>query len=102
MPFFVANLIVLALATTLFWWLSGFDSRLSGNNDLHDKTRRGLRAVVSVIIVEFIFLYFWRYEHERNSNAGFAYLGAGLCLSIVWCDCLSHLGAQLFRSLIDS
>jgi tetratricopeptide (TPR) repeat protein len=101
MTFLVANLILLVLVAALFWWLSGYDSRLSGNHEVRDYVRRAVRAAVSVVIVECAFHFLWRYAHDRNVGAGWAYLAAGLSLAIIWCGPLSHLGAQLFRSLID-
>ncbi len=48
------NLIMLALTTVAFWWLSGFDSLLSGTSRLRDLTRRALRCGASLVIVESI------------------------------------------------
>jgi hypothetical protein len=101
MSMLLANLIVLAVATTVFWWLSRFDTLLIGNHGLTDFTRRGLRCAISLIVVECCFLFLWRDAKQGNSNSGFAYLLAGVPLSVLWCGCLSQMGAHLFKAVID-
>jgi hypothetical protein len=101
MSLLLANLIVLAVATTVFWWLSRFDTLLEGNHGITDFTRRGLRCAISLVVVECCFVFLWRDAKEGNSNAGFAYLLAGVPLALLWCGCLSQMGAHLFKAVID-
>lgn len=101
MSFFGANLIVLIASTVVFWWLSGFDSHLSGDHGFRDLTRRGARCGISLAIVEACFLYLWRYVNEKNADAGYIYLVIAMPLAILWCGCLSQLGARFFNALID-
>jgi tetratricopeptide (TPR) repeat protein len=97
----LANLIVLAVATIIFWWLSRFDSLLEGNHGLNDFLRRGLRCAVSLVVVECCFIFLWRDAKQGSSSSGFAYLIAGVPLALLWCGCLSQMGAQLFKAVID-
>jgi tetratricopeptide (TPR) repeat protein len=95
------NVIVLVAATVVFWWLSGFDSHLSGDHGLRDLTRRGVRCGISLAIVEGCFFFVWRYVKEKNADAGYIYLLIAMPLALLWCGCLSQLGAHWFKSLID-
>jgi tetratricopeptide (TPR) repeat protein len=95
------NLIVLVASTAVFWWLSGFDSRLSGDRGLPDLTRRGVRCGVSLAIVEACFLFLWRYVKEKNTDAGYIYLLIAMPLAFLWSGCLSQLGAHGFKALVD-
>src|ERR1700722_15186799 len=101
MSLLLANLIVLAVATTVFWWLSRFDTLLEGNHGITDFTRRGLRCAISLVVVECCFVFLWRDAKEGNSNAGIAYLLAGVPLALLWCGFLSQMGAHLFKAVID-
>jgi tetratricopeptide (TPR) repeat protein len=96
-----ANLIVLVASTVVFWWLSGFDPHLSGDRGFPDLTRRGARCGISLAIVEGCFLFLWRYVKEKNADAGYIYLLIAMPLALLWCDCLSQLGAHWFKALID-
>ena len=52
MFFILSNLIVLAFATSVSWWLSGYDSRVTGENETQDRLRRGIRCGVTLLLVE--------------------------------------------------
>jgi tetratricopeptide (TPR) repeat protein len=95
------NLIVLAATTVVFWWLSGFDSHLSGHRGFRDLARRGARCGISLVIVETCFLFLWRYVKEKNADAGYIYLLVAMPLALLWCGCLSQMGARFFNALID-
>jgi hypothetical protein len=98
----IINLAVLALATWFFWWLSGFDSKLTSENEVADFIRRGVRCGVTLVLVEISFVNLWRYIEDHDPAAGFAYMVAAMPLVIIWCSCLSHMGAHAFGWLIDS
>jgi hypothetical protein len=102
MPFMIINLAALALATCFFWWLSGFDSKLTSENGVADFIRRGVRCGVTLVLVEISFVNLWRYIEDHDPAAGFAYMVAAMPLVIIWCSCLSHMGAHAFGWLIDS
>lgn len=101
MYFILTNLVVLVLATSLFWWLSGYDSRLTGHNETEDLIRRGFRCGVSLVLVEISFIFLWQYLTSHDPWAGFLYLLVAMPLVIIWCGCVSHLGAHVFGWLID-
>jgi hypothetical protein len=97
MLFVLTNLAVMVLATIFFWWLSGFDSRLTGEDELADFFRRGLRCAVSLALVEISFVYLWQYATRRDPAAGVIYLVVAMPLVVIWCGCLSQLGAHVFN-----
>jgi tetratricopeptide (TPR) repeat protein len=96
-----ANLIVLVVATVVFWWLSGFDPRLSGIGNFPDLLRRGIRCAVALLVVEGCFLIFWRFAVEKSADAGYLYLVIAMPLAFLWSGCLSQLGARCFDALFD-
>jgi len=101
MPLLATNLIALALATGVFWWLSAYDARLSGHRGIANFTRRASRCAISLALVECCFYYNWQFSKEKNANAGLIYLLAGVPLALLWFGCLSQLASQLFKSLVD-
>jgi hypothetical protein len=101
MSFVLTNLAVMTLATMFFWWLSGFDSRLTDEDKLADFIHRGLRCAVSLVLVEISFVYLWQYATRHDPTAGFTYVMVAMPLAVIWCGCLSHLGAHAFNWAID-
>ncbi len=95
------NLIVLALMTVAFWWLSGFDTRLSGTNRVRDFTRRAVRCGASLVVVEFCLLSYAGYVSQRHPAAGYIYPLLAVPLVFIWWGCLRQMGGQLFKSIIE-
>jgi hypothetical protein len=101
MYFIFVNLVVLLLATLLFWWLSSYDSRLTHDDKAKDYTRRGLRCGISLFFVEISYICLWHYIEYRDPVAGMGYLLAAMPLLVIWLGCLTNLGAQCFTALYD-
>ena len=101
MSFLLINLAVVALATIVSWWLSGFDSRLTGENEWQDITRRAIRCGLTLLIVEAAFYGLWRCWITGDRSAGLVYLAAIPPLLILWRGHISEAGAQYFLHLID-
>jgi tetratricopeptide repeat protein len=101
MSFILANVIVLVLAASLSWWLSGYDSRVTGENEKEDRIRRGIRCGATLLLVEPAFSGLWRYWRYDDRAAGVLYLMTSLPLAIIWCSCISELLARGFHWLID-
>lgn len=101
-PFsFLVNLVVLVLATPLFWWFSGYDSRLTLDNEKEDFIRRAVRCGITLVLVEFTFWGLWQYAYHNDRSAGFFSIFTALPLALIWCGCLSNCLAHGFGSLID-
>jgi hypothetical protein len=100
MRFLLCNLAVVAVAVIVFWWLSGFDSRLSGEAR-EDFARRALRCGITLIIVEIGFYELWRCWLIGDRSAGLAYLSMLIPMALIWVGCISEAGSQYFHHLID-
>jgi tetratricopeptide (TPR) repeat protein len=101
MLFFLANIVVLALATLASWWLSGYDARLTGENERRDFIRRAIRCSLTLFMVELAFLSLWRYWRYGDQASGMAYLILALPLALLWVGCLGEWCAHIFHGLID-
>jgi hypothetical protein len=99
MSFLLTNTLVLGVAALFSWWLSGFDSRLTGGEG--DNVRRGIRCGISLLIVEVAFCSLWRYYKYEDRVAGLRYLAMLVPLALVWVGCISEALAQGFNRLID-
>ena len=101
MQFFLANIVVLALATGASWWLSGYDTKATGENEREDLIRRTIRCGVTLLLVELAFWSLWRCWRYDDRASGMAYLVFALPLALIWCGCLSELVSHGFHWLID-
>jgi hypothetical protein len=61
MVFILSNIIVLAFAALASWWLSGYDTRLTGENVTEDRIRRSIRCGITLLLVEAAFWGLWQY-----------------------------------------
>jgi tetratricopeptide (TPR) repeat protein len=101
MLFFLANIVVLALATPGSWWLSGYDAKLTGNNERRDFMRRAIRCGITLLLVELAFWSLWRCWRYDDRASGMAYLIFTLPLVLLWVHCLGELCGHTFHRLID-
>ena len=83
------NLAVLTGAALLAWWLSGYDSQLTRENQKADRLRRGIRCGVTLLLLEIIF---W-----LPLTAIFIVV----ILAVIWAGCISELASHGFHWLID-
>jgi tetratricopeptide (TPR) repeat protein len=100
MSFLLSNLAVMAIALVLFWWLSAFDSRLTGEGPA-DFLRRSVRCAITLLIVEVGFYNLWRCWIVGDRSAGITYLATLVPMAILWVGCISNAGAHYFCHLID-
>ena len=101
MFFLFANIVILALATLASWWLSGYDAKLTGENEIADRWRRGIRCGITLLLVEVAIWNLWRYAHSNDVAAGALYLAIALLLGLTWIGCLSGMLAHGFHWLFD-
>lgn len=101
MAFLLVNVLVLAIAALGSWWLSGYDSQVTGENETKDRIRRGIRCGISLLLVELAYWGLWRYWRYDDRAGGMLYLLTALPLAIIWCTCIGELFAQGFLWLID-
>lgn len=100
MAFILANIVVLTLAAWFFWWLSEYDSEITGENVKKDRIRRGTRCGITLLLVEAAFWGLWQCL-EGNLYGGFLCIAVAVPFSIIWRNGLSQLAAQGFNWLID-
>jgi len=99
--FILANLVVLATAACVSWWLSGYDPGVTGHNEKVDSLRRSIRCGITLFLVEAAFYCLWQYRQSDDPATGIAYLVFALPLTLVWSGCVSELFAHGFRRMID-
>jgi tetratricopeptide (TPR) repeat protein len=100
MSFLLYNLAVIVVCTAVFWWLSGFDSRLTGELR-SDLIRRSVRCGISLVVVEWAFYALWQCRVTGDRSAGILYLAAAVPLVLIWGGCITDAGAHCFHLLID-
>jgi hypothetical protein len=100
MSFLLSNLAVIAVSVVIFWWLSGFDSRLTGER-WPDFIRRAVRCGITLLIVEVGFHALWRCWIVGDRSAGLEYLALLLPMALIWVGSISQAGADYFHHLID-
>ena len=95
------RIIFLILAGSASWWLSGYDTKLTGENLAQDRMRRGLRCGISLLLLEAGFWFMWQFWHYHDGASGVGYLVVTLPLAAVWGSCISEMVARFFNWLID-
>ncbi len=101
MLFLLANIVVLTLAALAAWWLSGYDAKLTGDNEQRDFIRRAIRCGITLVLAELAFLSLWRFWRYGDQASGMAYLIIALPLALLWVGCLGELCSHAFHRLID-
>jgi thioredoxin-like negative regulator of GroEL len=84
------DFIFILLVTAVGWWLSGFDSRLTGEDHRADLTRRIVRTAITFLLVTCAVL-----------GGRFA-VQFFVMIAVTWASCVAELGARIFHKLIDS
>ena len=101
MFFFLANIVVLTLTALASWRVSGYDTKLTGENETQDRIRRGIRCGITLFLVELGFWSLWRYWRYNDQRSGILYLFVLLPLVALWCGCLGEMVAHGFHWLVD-
>ena len=91
----ILNIILLSVSAAIAWWLSGFDSRVTGENNKVDLTRRGIRCSLTTLLLAILVSLPY-----SIASAPPMFLIAGL-MAITWAGCLTELGARCIHRLFD-
>ena len=91
----ILNIILLPAAAAIAWWLSGYDSRVTGENRKADLIRRGIRCGLTILLLAMLVSL-----PDSIASAPPMFLIAGL-MAVIWAGCLTELGARCFHRLID-
>jgi hypothetical protein len=89
---------ILIFTMALSWWLSGYDTRLVGDNRAADLRRRLIRSSITVVLVTIGV----GVSSGGANFGGFIFIAIASPLAIVWAGCLSEFFARAAHSLIDS
>lgn len=93
----IALIFILAGAAAFAWWLSGYDSKLTGNNHSADNARRTTRVVITVPLVGIGVLAAW----YGGGAGGVLDLFIALVLAIIWTGCAAEFAARSFHRMVD-
>lgn len=90
-------LLILVITGGVAWWLSGFDSKLTWQDQTADLVRRGLRCGITLVLVGFGASMLL----SGGVAGGFIFVLFALPLAVIWMSCLSEASAHLFHGLLD-
>src|ERR1039458_9598154 len=91
----ILNIILLSVSAAIAWWLSGFDSRVTGENKKADLIRRGIRCGLTILLLATLVSLPY-----SIASAPPMFLIVGL-MAITWAGCLTELGARCIHRLFD-
>lgn len=85
----VTNFVVILVLMAGAWWLSGFDSRVTGEDPVADVTRRALRCGVTLAFLILATLN------------GYIAIFIFVSLGVLWASCVAELFARQFHKVVD-
>lgn len=85
----MSDFIIILLVTAVGWWISGYDSRLTGEDYRADFIRRAVRTGITCFLIMCAVLA------GRLAVQFFTMIG------ITWASCVAELGARIFHRLVD-
>jgi tetratricopeptide (TPR) repeat protein len=85
----MSRLIIIAAAAALAWWLSGYDSLVTGENIRADLSRRGLRCGGTLLLLAI-----------GSVNPAFM-IFMFVAIAVLWASCLSEIFARAFHVFVD-
>ncbi|MGB8370051.1 MAG: tetratricopeptide repeat protein [Limisphaerales bacterium] len=91
----ITNLAVLAFAGLAFWWLSGFDSKVTGGNKRQDYIRRAARCGITLFLLGMLL------GLPGAVTAVPLLLLIGGMFALAWAGCIAELFARWFHHLVD-
>jgi lipopolysaccharide biosynthesis regulator YciM len=101
MLFLIWNFVVLAFTIPSSWWLSGYDVKVTGENERHDFIRRAVRCGITLVLAELAFLCLWQYWRYDDQASGIGYLIYMVPLTLIWRGCLAEVCTDAFHHLVD-
>jgi tetratricopeptide (TPR) repeat protein len=92
----ITHLVVLALVVLAFWWLSGYDAKVTGGNTRQDLIRRAARCGITLLLAGFLLAL-----HGGLPVMPILLVIGGM-LVLVWVGCITELFARSFHHLVDT
>lgn len=87
--FSVPYWIFITVAAAVTWWLSGYDTRVTGENAKGDLIRRSIRCGISLVLLTFA-------AFER-----FFVIPVALAMAFLWVGCLAEFGWRVLHHFLD-
>ena len=91
----ITRFVVLALVVLAFWWLSGYDAKVTGEDKMQDLIRRAVRCGITLPLVGLLFVLPGSVLVMRML------IVIGWMLALVWAGCVAELFARGFHYLVD-
>ena len=91
----LAYFAILTATAALAWWLSGFDSALTGQDETADFKRRAVRVGITMLLMAVG-------ASSLLNGVGWLFVAIVLPLGIIWAGCLSEVFSGGLHRLIDS
>ena len=91
----ITHLVVLALVGLAFWWLSGYDAKVTGGDKGQHLTRRATRCGITLLLAGFLLVL------PGVLPIMPILLVIGGMLVLVWVGCITELFARWFHHLVD-
>src|SRR5262252_123818 len=85
----VPYLLFITIVAALTWWLSGYDTRVTGENEKQDLIRRGIRCGISLILLTFA-------AFNR-----FSVVPVALAMALIWFGCIGEFGWRVLHHFLD-
>jgi tetratricopeptide (TPR) repeat protein len=92
---YITHLAVWAFAGLAFWWLSGYDAKVTGGDKMQDFIRRAARCGITLIPVGLLLVLPGTLPVMRML------LVIGGMLALIWAGCVAELFARGFHHLVD-
>jgi tetratricopeptide (TPR) repeat protein len=91
----ITHLAVLALVGLAFWWLSGYDAKVTGGNKKQDLIRRAARCGITLLLAGWLLVLPGALPFIPML------LVIGGMLALIWAGCIAELFARWFHHLVD-
>jgi tetratricopeptide (TPR) repeat protein len=86
---FITTVIIVAVLIAGAWWLSGYDSQVTGENKMEDFIRRAIRCAITLLLVCLATL-----------NSYFA-IFIFVVLAVLWARCLAEFFTRRIQNIVD-
>ena len=91
----ITRFVVLALVVLAFWWLSGYDAKVTGEDKRQDLIRRAARCGITLLLAGFLLAL------PGALPVMPMLLVIGGMLALIWAGCIAELFARWFHHLVD-
>jgi tetratricopeptide (TPR) repeat protein len=85
----LADVLFVLIGTALAWWISGYDTRVTGEDKHADIMRRAIRCGITLVLL------------AMATVSGFGAIFIFLVLGLFWAGCGAEFFSQQFHKLID-